>query len=145
MIQKEVKNVNDWFSRNKLCANESKSIFMILSNKLNRQDVCPAFNDIYSKSCKYLGVHIDSNLTFRDHVSYVLRKVSKLTGLIKMMKQFVSISTLFCFYNNFIKPVIQYGILIYGSTSLGVSYPLFLKKKKNLCINFHKPNNFPSK
>ena len=37
---------------------------------------------------KFLGVYLDEELTFREHIQYVSNKVSKLTGLMYKLKQF---------------------------------------------------------
>ena len=47
-------------------------------------------------------------------------------------------------YKVFIKSKLQYGILVYGSTSLGTLYPLFCVQKRILRIIDNKPRGYPS-
>ena len=36
----------------------------------------------HKKSCKYLGIHLDSSLGFNHHIDYVVKKLNKFCGLI---------------------------------------------------------------
>ena len=58
---------------------------------------------------KYLGVMIDSTLTWKYHISYVCAKLSRNTG--------VYIIHLTQIYYNLTYPYISYAIVTWGSTS----------------------------
>ena len=62
----------------------------------------------------YLGVWIDGNLKFCEHVDYLLKRLGKLLGVVARLRHFVSKNVLFNYYNFYVKPVLQYGLLIYG-------------------------------
>ena len=66
---------------------------------------------------KYLGVYIDKSLKFKEHIRYVVRKISPLVGMLVKMRDVISENQLPVFYNTSIKPIMQYGILVYGCTS----------------------------
>ena len=57
------------------------------------------------------------NLTFRDHVDFVVKKLNKLSGLMYRVRTFYPRRCLLMFYNSFAKSVITYGLLVYGNTS----------------------------
>ena len=61
-----------------------------------------------------MGLYIDKGLNFKEHVKYVCSKISKLIGLTFRLRYYLSTEILVRFYNAYIKPIIQYGILIYG-------------------------------
>ena len=71
----------------------------------------------YKKSCKYLGIHLDSSLGFIHHIDYVVKKLNKFCGLIYRIRYFYDIKCLLMFYNSFAKTVICYGRLIYGTAA----------------------------
>ena len=70
----------------------------------------------YKNACKYLGVHIDKNLKFREHIDYVV-KLNIFCGLIYRVRHLCAKICLLLFYNSFAKSIIMYGILVYGSSA----------------------------
>ena len=71
-VASDLKNINDWLTENMLVLNLEKTIQMnIKTDNLNsRFDL----NNQYVKvdnTCKYLGVRLDSKLTFKIHMSHV--------------------------------------------------------------------------
>ena len=40
------------------------------------------------QSCKYLGVMINNNLTWHDHIEFIKSKINKKLGLLKRIKLF---------------------------------------------------------
>ena len=71
----------------------------------------------YKPSCRYLGVHLDKKLLFREHIDYVVKKLNKFCGLIYRVRHFYPRKFLLMFYNSFAKSVIYYGLLVYGSAA----------------------------
>ena len=87
-------------------------------------------------TCKYLGVRLDSKLTFKTHISYVVKKLSKQCGIISKLRHYVPRSKLLNYYNT---SIIQYGILVYGCCSYSSLFPIFgLQKKILKIIHFQK-------
>ena len=69
----------------------------------------------YKNSCKYLGVHIDKNLRFREHIDHVVKKLNKFCGLIYRVGHLYRRKSLLMFYNSIAKSIITYGLLLYGT------------------------------
>ena len=65
--------------------------------------------------CKYLGLYIDSKLTFREHIKYVSKKLNKFCGLIYRVQYLYPVKCLLTFYESYAKSVSTYGLLFYGS------------------------------
>ena len=84
--------------------------------ELNRIDMWLEVNKTIkvNSAVKYLGVWIDGNLKLVDHVDYLLKKLGKHLGVVARLRHFVSKNVLFNYYNFYVKPVLQYGLLIYG-------------------------------
>ena len=66
---------------------------------------------------KYLGVIIDSNLTWKYHIDNIAYKISKTIGIIARLRHFVPLSTLNSIYRCSIQPYTTYGIIAWGNTS----------------------------
>ena len=66
---------------------------------------------------KYFGVWIDGNLKFCEHVDYLLKKLDKPLGVVARLRHFVLKNVLLNCYNFYVKPVLQYGLHIYGGNS----------------------------
>ena len=82
----EIEKVFDWLSVNKLSLNIQKTHYMIFHSRKNiklNSDVL-IINEIINKvECtKFLGVLIDSKLTWCNDISYLKRKISKGIGIL---------------------------------------------------------------
>jgi len=64
---------------------------------------------------KYLGILIDSNLSWKHHVDYVA--LSRVTGLIAKLRYFVPTHTLLTIYQSFLAPYLTYGLVAWGQAS----------------------------
>ena len=63
---------------------------------------------------KYLAVLIDSNLTWKYHISHVASKISRDAGIIARLRHFTSFSTLEHVYRSLIYPYLSYGLVAWG-------------------------------
>ena len=63
-----------------------------------------------ASSTNFLGVTIDNQLTWRDHIQGVRKKVSKAIGVLSKVRHFVPNKTLKTLYNALILP--DMGILL---------------------------------
>ena len=92
-----------WFKVNKLTLNIDKTKFMICGTKRTLEkfhDVKLTFNGSVIERVdefKYLGVKLDSSLSWSAHIDYLCKNVSKRTGIIKRVKIFFLIKLLLCY------------------------------------------------
>ena len=66
---------------------------------------------------KFLGVFVDNKLNWKDHVSYLIGKISKGIGMIIKARQYLNKKGLIALYYSFIYPYLIYcdhilGVLI---------------------------------
>ena len=85
-IKEDIKKVNDWLNSNKLVVNVSKTVQMNIrtNNKTSNSAQSFSLNSAFVEHkpvCKYLGVTIDSKLSFLSHIQSVREKLSKQSGL----------------------------------------------------------------
>ena len=67
------------------------------------------------QSIKFLGVILDQNLTWKDHIDTVASKISRTIGIISKSKYFISEISLFQLYYSLVYPYLYYGNIIWGS------------------------------
>ena len=111
---------------NKLTLNAKKSNFVIFhpyQRKFDR-DVMIKIFDIHTMEfvlldrktyIKYLGILIDSNLTWKYH--YITSKISKTIGVIARLRHFVPSSTLLTLYISLVSPYLLCGLTVWGQAS----------------------------
>ena len=59
---------------------------------------------------KYLGLMIDSNLSWKYHIESICHKISKSIGIISKIRYYVPRRVLLSVYNSLISPYLTYGI-----------------------------------
>jgi len=67
-------------------------------------------------SCKYLGVIIDEQLNWCEHIDHVYSKLIKFTGLFYKIRDLMSRKILKMLYFAFIDSYLLYGVEIYGNS-----------------------------
>ena len=122
-MNRELVKLNNWFQSNKLSLNVKKTHFMVFHRsrrKFNRtEDIIINNNVIEEKnSTTFLGVIMDSGLTWEDHVNYIKNKVSKAIGIINKVKHCINRSNLISLYNSFI--IIIISLFAHNRNCLGL-------------------------
>ena len=76
LITQDLKNMTNWFVSNKLTVNVDKC--EAISFGCGKPDkVTILRNELsYQKACKYLGLHLDGSLKFREHIDYVTKNLT---------------------------------------------------------------------
>jgi hypothetical protein len=81
-LNAELKKLNIWMKTYKLSVNINKTIYVIFSSKqkTTKINLPVLFDDNPLKRVnvvKFLGIYIDENLTWKDHIDHVCTKISK--------------------------------------------------------------------
>ena len=76
-VNKELVVVDNWLKTNRLPLKVNKTSYMIISDQKNALDI-KIRESILTKvsTVKFLGITIDENLTFKDHVNKVPSNIS---------------------------------------------------------------------
>ena len=66
---------------------------------------------------KYLGMYIDSNLKWDDHINNMIPKISAKIGILRSLHKIVPTDTLKHLYNATVQPHFNYRDVVYDSAS----------------------------
>jgi len=124
----------DWLCVNRLSLNVSKTNF-VLFHAISKQKF-PLSIKINNKEIeerpyiKYLGVLIDSHLTFKYHINELNKKIARSIGILYKLRPFVNLNILKSVYYAIVYPFLLYGVIVWGATSKSLLSPIFVQQKK---------------
>ena len=120
----QLERINQWFISNKLSLNASKTKYSFFHKPSRRDDIpllLPKLNIINSEiersEClKFLGVLLDENLCWKEHMKYSESRIAKNIGLLYKAKPYIDKHSLLSLYHSYIHSYINYGNIAWGST-----------------------------
>ena len=117
----ELENLHLWMDANKLTLNSSKSNVLLINSKLRDKGKFDNMKIKKSEICitstvKYLGIYIDEELNFKNHIASIVAKISRGVSISYKIKNFLQTSTLLCVYYSLVHTHLSYGITIWVST-----------------------------
>ena len=121
IINADLQKISEWFKANKLTINPSKSNIIIIPPKLNQLTVTikTYLNNTLipqTSAANYLGITIDTDLKFHNHIVLLEHKISRTIGILSKLRHFLPQSALFKIYYALIHSQLMYGLPIWGST-----------------------------
>ena len=138
LLNSELSNVSKWFKSNKLSLNINKTNFIHFRKSHSHEAACRLFIDgsplSEKQSTKFLGITIDSNLNWNEHVQNIHRYISRNVGILYKLKDYITERSLFILYNSLILSHITYCNIVWGNCSLTKINSLLLLQKKSLRI-----------
>ena len=150
IVNKELETVSDWLFANKLSLNIAKSNFVIFHTYQKKVNYIPNLKVFdhnthqhvsleHKNYVKYLGILIDSNLTWRYHVDYITLKISKTIGIISRIRHFVPFCTLLNIYCSLIHPYISFGFTVWAQTNKTNLNKVLLLQKRAIRLMYFIP------
>ena len=82
------------------------------------------------KSIRYLGVHIDSYLTWKCHLQHITKKIKRSVDILAKIRHYVPISKLLQLYYTLIYPYLTYALTTWGNTYATTLKSLITLQKK---------------
>ena len=133
----DLETLYSWCLSNRLTINLDKTYYMIFTNKV--YDNLPPLiyhNDNIEITNKHtlLGITYDNKMTFRNHISNLILKLSRIVSLIYCIKDLLPNYVLKIFYNAYVLPHLMYCSPIWCSTYPTHLLPLFRLQKKIIRI-----------
>jgi hypothetical protein len=139
-LNRSLLDLSNWFSANGLKLNCSKTQivkFQTIQNKQNLNFELNFNENILSfvEHTKFLGIHIDKNLTWKQHTEMVVKKLNTACFQMYVLRNIIDLKTKLMVYYALFFSTLQYGIELWGSTSH--AQKVFKVQKKFLRILSH--------
>ena len=120
-LNSELQSLDIWMKSNKLSVNISKSNYLIFhpSQKNLRLNLTLKYDDqilIQKRHVKFLGVYLDENLSWKIHINYISKKISKSVGIIYRSRFLLTSATKLALYYSLIYPYLTYCNIVWSST-----------------------------
>lgn len=147
-ISDDLKVLKYWFDKNKMLLSE-KTKYMIFNlrgktdfeNKIVYHEFkCPESNDCRCLSIdnvqtiKYLGLMIDSNLSWKSHVIKLKNEFCRGVRSFYMLRDVCPPKILISVYHALINSRISYGLVCWGGTYISTLYPIITLQKSFIRI-----------
>ena len=137
-INGELENISLWLKINKLSLNINKTHFIMFQRGKSTMSIPDIIIDNQPidkvEKTKFLGVVIDSKLSWKSHIWLVAGKLSKSIGMIIKAREYLNRSALLTLYYSFVYPYLTYGNHVWGCTYYTNLKQLFILQKKALRI-----------
>ena len=122
IMNSELNKISSWINANQLSLNIGKTCFMIFKTKNKKIHVTKNVNIQKHNidrifDIKFLGIYLDSQLTWNTHITHIKNKIAKNIGIINKTRKKLNKQSLITLYNSFIFPYIHYGIELWGTSS----------------------------
>ena len=132
VMQEEMNEVIKWLNVNKLSINTTKTKYIIFKSRNKKCDIeidIKLNDNIIQQAShiKFLGVILDRELTWKNHINSVVKHIIKSTALIAKLRHYTNKNTLKLIYYLLVYPYLTYGNLVWGNT-----YPTRLQKILNI-------------
>ena len=136
--------LNQWFIANKLSLNIDKTCYMVFPSDTNNNTRLTVDTQEIQKvsSCRYLGVIVDDELKWINHIQHIYNKLLKYTSIFYKLRTKVPSRILFNIYYAFVHPHLLYAIEVYGNTCS--SYIDKLSKLNNKLLRILQYKSFQS-
>ena len=139
-------DIQNWFCANGLKLNIDKTKYIIIhpqNKRLHLADhellidgvkLTRVGNDCPQKHAKFLGVLLDENLKWNEHISHVNNKIASALYIMNQVKNFLPLSSLKIIYYALIHSHLNYGLISWGSASKSLLKRTHILHKKAMRI-----------
>lgn len=131
-INNTIKNIINWLKYNNLNVNINKTKLIQFFNINGKsQNICITYNGEPITECnsvKFLGIDIDSMLTWKDHISNLCKKINRFSYALYRLTKLANQNTALTAYHAYVSSILRYGLLLWGN-SVDVGHAFLIQKK----------------
>jgi hypothetical protein len=140
IINRELEYLNQWFQANKLSLNVEKTKYIVFHRpRATAPQVHLRINGTELervKNFKFLGLTINENMTWKDHITNIKIKISKTIGVMHKLKYIVPKEILLTLYHSLILPHLHFQIISWGKSNID-KLVLLQKRAIRIIIGSH--------
>lgn len=143
-MENDIISINDWLSNNCMKLNFAKTNFIIFYLKHRPEGIFDELNangNIIKRvdSAKYLGMYINTNLTWTDHISKIKQKIAPMICVLRRVGYHIPKNLRYNIYYSYIHSHLTYLVQIWGSSSTDHIGDLQILQNKALKAINHLP------
>ena len=141
-MNSDLKVIENWLYCNKLSLNVLKTHYMIFTPRKIVEDINLYVNNTPIQRVyvtKFLGVQIDSKLSWKSHIDYICKKLSKCVAIFAKARRKLPKSCLISLYYSIAYPYFIYCNHVWGNNYSAVLKKLVLVQKKIIRIITNSP------
>ena len=121
VLNEAIQNIDVWMKANKLSVNVDKTYYVIFQPKQKKstQDFSLSIDDkliTRKQHVNFLGVLLDENLSWKPHINYICKKISKSIGIIYRARFNLLPGTKLSLYYSLIYPYLNYCNIVWSTT-----------------------------
>ena len=138
ILQNDLNSFKGWCDRNKLTMNIKKTKYVTFGLKSQTRRI--QNHDLFIQdtkiervnSYKYLGVILDINLSFNNHLENCLKLVSHKAYLLSKIRKYINVTTAVTIYKTMILPIVEYGDVLYAGSNKKLLHDLQVAQNRIL-------------
>ena len=139
-LQQNINQLVAWSELNHMSLNPQKTKYMLITNRQKRQNLTSSSPSLYLNgnmveevcSHKVLGVMIDNNLSWSDHITMLCKIISKKIYQLSKIKHFLNLHTRRIFFFAYIESYLNYASTIWDMASENIMKPLLSLHRRAL-------------
>ena len=136
IISEEIQNFTSWCEQNKQQHNQDKSQLLIFSRG-RKMTFDQPLSICVRDSIKILGVHLNSSLTWHDHVNEICKKASRRLRILRVLRPLTSSEELHQVYSTVVRSIFDYASALFVGLGTGLSKKLQRIDRRAHRIIFH--------
>ena len=145
-MNEELASINQWFTSNKLSLNAEKTKYSFFHKPSKKHDMplmlpkLTISNHVIERQVfiKFLGLLLDENLNWKEHIKYTENKIAKNLGLLYKARPFLERNALLTLYYSYIQTHMNYANIAWGSTCRTNLKKINSQQKHTIRIIFNK-------
>ena len=137
LVTSELCKLKQWFDRNKLSLNLSKTKMMLFSNHKTNIQVKIQVEGVEIERVsenKFLGVIIDEKINWKQHIKYIQTKISRSISVLGKSKHILDYKALRILYCSMVLPYLNYCSEVWGNTYKSSLHSIILLQKRAIRI-----------
>ena len=149
-MNRDLDRLSVWCRQNKMHVNGKKTKYLVLGSR-NKTSACRDINLSIGgtslervKTFKYLGITLDSNLTFESHIAHVNRTVRHKTFLLRVVRPYLTTFAAMQVLKVMISPLLEYGAILYDSAAGKHTHKLQVAMNSGIRAVFQMPRLTPT-
>ena len=141
-----LKNISLWFKSNMLSLNVSKTNYTLFHSKHKKSKIPDTLPDLFMDNIKierktvtkFLGVLVDENLSWENHIKLINTKISKIIGILYKSRNILHKNLLKQLYFSFIHCYLNYANIVWASTFKSKLTSIFRTQKHAIRVIYFK-------